>query len=78
VSGEGHVLALVFACIFFGYAMINSLVFYRRARRVENYRNKLINDFVRSPRYGQTVWISGIIGAAGFAVASWKLLWLLW
>jgi hypothetical protein len=77
-DSRAHLLALIFACIFFGYAMINSLVFYRRARRVESYKSKAIGNFVKSPGYGQAVWISGIIGAVGFAIASWKLIMALW
>jgi hypothetical protein len=75
---HSHLLMLVFACIFFGYALVNSLVFYRRARRVDAYRNKAMADFARSRRYGQTVWLSGVIGAIGFTVASWELILALW
>ena len=77
-SGPSHLLALIFACIFFGYAMVNSLVFYSRARRERQYRSKAITEFAKSPRYGQAVWVSGIIGAIGFAIASWKLALELW
>ena len=76
-----NIVALLFACVFFGYAMVNSLVFYARARRQREYRSKTLTDFAKSPRYGQTVWISGIVGAVGFAIASWRLmieLWALW
>jgi len=73
-----HLLALIFACIFFGYAMINSLVFYRRARRVERYRNEKMGELVKKPGYGRAVWISGIVGAVGFAIASWELVAVLW
>lgn len=65
--------ALIFACIFFGYSIVNSLVFYQRGRRPETYKSKPIADFVRSPRYGKTVWLSGVIGVVGFAYASWQL-----
>ena len=75
---RAHLLMLVLACIFFGYALVNSLVFYRRARRVDAYQNKAMADFARSRRNGQTVWLSGIIGAIGFTVASWELLLALW
>lgn len=75
---QAHPLMLVLACIFFGYALINSLVFYRRARRIDAYQNKAMADFARSRRYGQTVWVSGIIGAIGFTVASWELVLALW
>jgi hypothetical protein len=73
-----HLLALIFACIFFGYAMVNSLVFYRRARRVEGYSNERMGELAKSRGYGRAVWISGIVGAIGFAIASWKLLTELW
>lgn len=77
-SGNSHLFALIFACIFFGYAMVNSLIFYTRARRNREYTSKAINDFAKSPRYVQTVWISGVIGAIGFTIASWRLLIELW
>lgn len=77
-STRSHLFALIFACIFFGYAMVNSLVFYARARRQREYRSKAITDFVQSPRYGQAVWMSGIVGAIGFTIASWKLALELW
>lgn len=73
-----HLLALIFACIFFGYATVNSLVFYRRARRVEGYSNQRMGAMVRTPGYGRAVWLSGIVGAIGFALASWKLAFELW
>jgi hypothetical protein len=73
-----HLLALIFACIFFGYAAVNSLVFYQRARRAGNYDSKALADFVRSRRYVQTVWISGAIGVIGFAISSWLLLLAIW
>ncbi|HLW69449.1 MAG TPA: hypothetical protein VKS22_02390 [Candidatus Binataceae bacterium] len=68
-----RLLAEIFACIFFGYSIVNSLIFFQRGRRPENYSSKKIGDFVRSPRYGQTVWLSGVVGVIGFAVASWML-----
>ena len=76
--GNSHIGALVFACVFFGYAMVNSLIFYARARRDREYSSKAMNEFAKSPRYGQTVWISGVIGAIGFTIASWRLLIELW
>ena len=78
VSGNSHIFALLFACIFFGYAMINSLIFYARARRDRRYTSKAMTAFAKSPRYGQTLWISGVIGAIGFTIASWRLLIELW
>jgi len=78
VDTRVHPLALLFACIFFCYALVNSLVFYRRARREDAYRNAKLAQFVRSRRYGQTVWLSGIIGAIGFTIASWQLILALW
>jgi hypothetical protein len=77
-SNNSHIFALLFACIFFAYATVNSLIFYSRARRDREYSNKTLNDFAKSPRYAQTVWISGIIGAIGFTIASWRLLLALW
>ena len=73
-----NIIALLFACIFFGYAIVNSLVFYARARRDREYKSKALTDFAKSRRYGQTVWTSGIIGAIGFTVASWQLIIQLW
>jgi hypothetical protein len=73
-----NIPALIFACIFFGYAMVNSLVFYRRARARRQYRSRMLTDFAKTRRYGFTVWISGIVGALGFAIASWKLTVALW
>ena len=73
-----HPLMLVLACIFFGYAAINSLLFYRRARRDDRYQNPAMSEFVRSRRYGQIVWLGGVVGVVGFAVASWRLILLLW
>ena len=77
-TAQTHPLMLVMACVFFGYAMINSLLFYRRARRDDLYQNPAMSQFVRSRRYGQMVWLSGIVGVVGFAVTSWKLLLILW
>ena len=75
---RAHPLMLILACIFFGYAVINSLVFYRRARRADVYQDKRMAEFVRSRRYGQAVWTSGVIGAIGFIIASWELILALW
>ncbi|HZP46332.1 MAG TPA: hypothetical protein VFB15_11850 [Candidatus Binataceae bacterium] len=73
-----HVAALVFACIFFGYAMVNSLVFYRRARAEREYPSAALTGFVKTRRYAVSVWLSGIIGTVGFMVASWKLMLVVW
>jgi hypothetical protein len=67
--------ASLFGCIFFGYAAMNSLIFYRRMRqRASQYRGPRLEGFVRSPRYSWTIWITGVIGVIGFIVASWRLL----
>jgi hypothetical protein len=70
--------ALIFACIFFGYAIVNSLVFYRRARQARQYPSAAVTKFARSPRYATTVWISGLVGIIGFTIASWRLTIALW
>lgn len=77
---ESHpsLILLILACVFFGYAMVNSLVFYRRARRTEGYQRQEMAHLVRSRVYGRTVWLSGIIGAIGFTIASWRLVLVVW
>jgi hypothetical protein len=70
---QTRLVALILACLFFGYAIVNSLVFYQRGRHPEAYRSRSMADFVGSPRYGKTVWLSGMVGVAGFAFASWRL-----
>jgi hypothetical protein len=68
-------VASLFGCVFFGYAAINCLVFYRRMRqRASRYSGPLLEGLVRSPRYSWTFWITGVIGVIGFIVASWRLL----
>ncbi len=62
------------ACVFFGYAAINCLVFQRRMRqRVQEYKDRPLEGFVHSPQYNWTMWTTGVIGAIGFLVASWEL-----
>jgi hypothetical protein len=65
--------------VFFGYAAINCLVFYRRNRqRAAQFNGSpQLETVVRSPRYSWTFWITGIIGIVGFLVASWRLLFAL-
>ncbi|HXZ86982.1 MAG TPA: hypothetical protein VEF07_00330 [Candidatus Binataceae bacterium] len=71
---EKRLLLSIFACIFFGYAVLNCLVFYRRTRRqAENYEGRPFAAFVRSPHYDRTLWLAGTIGAVGFLVSSWQL-----
>ena len=70
-----RLIASLFGCIFFGYAAINCLVFYRRMRaQAAQYRGRPFEGLVRSPQYSWTIWIAGGIGAIGFLVASWQLL----
>ncbi len=67
-------LLSLLASIFFGYSAINCLVFYRRTRaRVDQYKNLPLEGMVHSPQYNLTLWLSGIVGVIGFAVASWEL-----
>ncbi len=72
---ERRLLLSIFACIFFGYAMVNCLLFYRRTRRqAAEYKDRPLASFVQSPQYGPTLWLTGAIGAIGFTVASWELI----
>jgi hypothetical protein len=71
---ETRLVTSAAACIFFGYAAINCLVFYRRMRRrAEEYKDRPLEGFVHSPQYNWTMWTTGVIGAIGFLVASWEL-----
>jgi hypothetical protein len=71
---ERRLLASLFGCVFFGYAAINCLVFYRRMRaQAAQYQGSALKGFVRSPQYGWTIWFTGAIGAIGFLIASWQL-----
>jgi hypothetical protein len=73
-QAETRLLTSAIACVFFGYAAINSLVFYRRTRRqVDEYRDRPMERLVRSRQYDWAIWTTGIIGVIGFAVASWRL-----
>lgn len=68
-----RLIASVFGCVFFGYAAVNCLVFYRRMRaQAQQYRDRPLEGFVRSPQYGWTIWLTGAIGAIGFLFASWQ------
>ena len=61
-------------CVSFGYAILSCLVFYRRTRRrAAQYTNLPLEGFVRSPLYNMTLWITGVIGIAGFVISSWQL-----
>lgn len=71
---EKRLLLSILACVFFGYAVLNCLVFYRRTRRqAEEYKSGPFATFVRSPHYDRTLWLAGAIGAVGFLVSSWQL-----
>lgn len=73
-GAESRLATSAVACVFFGYAAINSLVFYRRTRRqMEEYKNRPLERLVHSPQYNWTMWMTGIIGVIGFAIASWRL-----
>jgi hypothetical protein len=61
-------------CVSFGYAIGSCLVFYRRTRqRAAQYTNQPLEGFVHSPRYNVTLWITGVVGIAGFVISSWQL-----
>jgi hypothetical protein len=80
VTDPGRVLvASLFGCLFFGYAAVNCLVFYRRNRQraAQFSGTPQLETVVRSPRYSWTFWVTGIIGIVGFLVASWRLLFAL-
>ena len=70
---ESRLLTSGIACVFFGYSVVNSLIFYRRTRRrIEEYKHRPLEGLVQSPQYNWTMWATGIIGAIGFAIASWQ------
>jgi hypothetical protein len=71
--------ASLFGCVFFGYAAINCLVFYRRNRqRAASFSGRpQLEAIVRAPRYNWTFWVTGAIGVIGFTVASWRALFAL-
>lgn len=61
------------ACIFFGYSAFSCVIFHRRTReRAAQYKNQPLEALVRSPQYNWALWLSGVIGVGGFAVASWQ------
>jgi hypothetical protein len=65
----------IFACLLFGYAAVNCLVFYRRMRQqAADYKGRPLENFVRSPQYGWTMWLTGAVGVVGFAFSSWELI----
>ena len=77
---ERTLITSLAACILFGYAGIRCLVFYRRMRqRISEYMepgregSHHLERVVHSPQYGLTLWLTGAIGAIGFAIASWEL-----
>jgi hypothetical protein len=78
---ERRLLTSFLACIVFGYAAVSCLVLYRRMRqRIAEYKARgeegphRLERIVHSPQYGLTMWLTGAIGAIGFAIASWELL----
>jgi TRAP-type C4-dicarboxylate transport system permease small subunit len=69
-----RLIASLCACALFGYAAVNCLVLYRRMRRqIAEYKDRPLEQIVHSPQYGLTMWLTGVIGVIGFAVASWQL-----
>jgi len=67
-------LTSLIACILFGYAAINCLLFYRRTReRAGHYKNPALERFINSRQYNWTIWIAGAVGAIGFVISSWRL-----
>jgi TRAP-type C4-dicarboxylate transport system permease small subunit len=71
---ERRLIASLFACGLFGYAAVNCLVLYQRMRRrISEYKDLPLEQMVHSPQYGTTMWLTGAIGAIGFAIASWQL-----
>jgi hypothetical protein len=71
---EKRLVASIVACIFFGYAAVNCLVFYRRTRQqVTDYKNRPLEGLIRSTQYNWTIWFTGAIGAIGFLISSWQL-----
>jgi hypothetical protein len=69
-----HLVASLLACGLFGYAVMSSLVFYRRMRRqIAEYKRGPLQRVVHSPQYGLTIWLTGAIGIIGFLFASWQL-----
>jgi hypothetical protein len=71
---EKRLVVSIVACIFFGYAAVNCLVFYRRTRQqAADYKNRPLEGLIRSPQYNWTIWFTGVIGAVGFLISSWQL-----
>ena len=71
---EKRLLLALLGCVSFGYAIASCLLFYRRMRlRAAQYTNRPLEGFVRSPLYNMTLWVTGLIGIAGFVISSWQL-----
>jgi hypothetical protein len=71
---EKRLLLALLGCVSFGYAIASCLLFYRRTRlRAAQYTNQPLEGFVRSPLYNMTLWITGVVGIAGFVISSWQL-----
>ena len=75
-----RLITSLMACGLFGYAALSCLIFYRRMRqRISAYGEprerplRFWERMVHSPQYGLTMWLTGAIGAIGFAIASWQL-----
>jgi len=71
---ERRLVTSIIACIFFGYAAVNCLVFYRRTRQqAASYKDRPLAGLIRSPQYHWTIWFTGVLGAIGFLISSWQL-----
>jgi len=69
-----RLVASLLACGLFGFAAVNCLVLYRRMRRrISEYKDAPLERVIHSSQYGLTMWMTGIIGVIGFAIASWQL-----
>jgi hypothetical protein len=68
---EKRLLLALLGCVSFGYAIASCLLFYRRTRlRAAHYTHLPLE---RSPLYNMTLWITGVVGIAGFVISSWQL-----
>ena len=68
---EKRLLLALLGCVSFGYAIASCLLFYRRTRlRAAQYTHL---PFERSPLYNMMLWITGVVGIAGFVISSWQL-----
>ncbi len=68
---EKRLLLALLGCVSFGYAIASCLLFYRRTRlRAAQYNHLPLE---RSPLYNMMLWITGVVGIAGFVISSWQL-----